>query len=309
MTDFSGELAALTEIRVPARTVGVYFANLETGEVKVGCAVDVNARLRSIQAELGLVDKPRLVGVLPGHRQVESDVHARLRPDRSRESGPLANEIYAPTTRVYRLVERVRSSGFTAEDLAEGMLRGAATDLSFDDGQKLRVELTYLHLIAEGELIPRFLLIRVCRICGRARTSLEFLSHHDVRRLGKRKSDQRDYVVLHDRADGICCHCKPGRLILPSEVAFAGGKTSLRLGTLYDRVGRLVEGYDRDYRGWTQLVDFGIRRMAKGHREGHKNDHGTLRLQPYTSRHGRPEGDPPTQATAPFTRVTRVTGH
>jgi hypothetical protein len=296
-------LLAMPEVRVPPRTVGVYVAVLtETAEVKVGCAVDVMKRLRSIQGDLGLSEPPRLLGVLPGHRQVESDVHARLRPDLSRTEGPLSNELYKPTERVLRLVERIRSQGFTENDLLLGMQRGAACKLAFDDGQLLVLELTYLHLIQEGELIPRYMVIRTCRACGRSRSSLEFLGAFDVQCLGRRAKARRDYVVLHDVGDGVCCHCSPKRLILPAVQSFDRGKTSLRIGTLLDRDGKLVRGYDRDHRSWTELIDFGIRRMAKRHREGHRNDHGALRLQPYITRRGRPEGDPPAQAKAAFTK-------
>jgi hypothetical protein len=283
------ELELLTPLVLSPKTPGVYFSLLATGEVKIGSSVDIVRRHSNDSA----FRNARVLAVLPGGRSVEADLHARFRPWRSRSLGYLARETYSPSAELGELIGRIRSHGFTPNDLRDQAWRGAQRILNFVSDQRsswdtkpLRLEVTYLHFIEPGSFVPRYILERECGGCGQQRNSLEFLDHFTVEPLGR---EQHLYLVLQSSLGGKCSVCTPAAAF-PADVGFAAGKTRIRMGRLVDRSGLEVEAYDRDWRRWISLKEIGVRRMAKSQRKSHKNDYETLRLQPSTSRHGRAQG-------------------
>jgi hypothetical protein len=284
----------LTQLRsmrpvVPPDGPAIYLALIETGEVKIGTAFHVEGRLRDVQRKLGLKTRPVLLGLLPGGRPVESDLHARLAANRSRTSGPLERELYAPTREILALLDEVRGAGFTAEDFAAGSASGVSTSLPFTNGETLRLDMTYLHVIEEGHLSPRYVLTRLCHYCGRVRSCLDFLNGYDVRHIGR--AQNAPCMVLQETER---CRLCAGSVPFPAEHAFVDGHASLRIGRMTARDGAEILGYDRHFRRWAPLIEFGIRRMAKEIRPGHAGDAFTMRLQPRLRRRARPAWVEPT---------------
>jgi hypothetical protein len=273
----TSEFQSLPPMLVPKGTPGIYIRLLRTGEVKIGSTQDIVDRPSGDEDLEGSI----VLAILPGWRGVEADLHAKFRAFRSRDD---RREFYLPVEPIYAFVLEIRDRGFTANDLRSGLWKGATHIIAFDDGQRLKLEVTYLLLIEEGQFTPRYIMERTCASCGSSRNSLEFLNKHSVRLLGRRA--KREYLVLE--SSGVCAHCEP--TTFPSNVAFQDGQTSIRIGRLVARSGELIQGYDRDWKEWVPLVDFGIRRMAKQARFGHKNDLSTLRLQPSIGRDGRAQG-------------------
>lgn len=281
MSSAVDKLKALPGLIVPPGTPGLYVSLLRSLEVKAGMSQDITVRHED--KEFG---GAKILAILPGWRGVESDIHNRFRPLRSRQDGdPNFRETYWPNAEMVNFILAARAMGFTPDQLRRFNLQGIALELRFDDGQRLKLELTYLHVIEPGHLLPRYVLDRTCPTCEQPRNSLEFLNAYTVEMLGQRKT-KSEYMVLH--STDICAVCCPR--IFPANVAFGQGQTRIRLGTLRSSSGDIVLGYDRDYNCWRDLKDFGVRRMAKKPRPGHKNDVGTLRLQPSTARDGKAQG-------------------
>jgi hypothetical protein len=274
-------LERLPPLDVPSEVPGIYVTLLKTGEVKIGSAADIRERHKSEGFE-----DARVLAVMPGWRGVEADLHARFRKHRSRAEGaPMFREAYHAVPPICAFVREARSHGFTMADLQAGIWKGARHHLPFDNGERLVLEITYLPFIKTGDFFPRYILERRCRKCGESRNSLQFLNDFSIDQLGVRP---RSYLVLN--STDTCADCKPKTF--PAKRAFPDGQTSLRIGKLRARSGEWVRAYDRDWKEWAPLVEFGIRRMAKHKRVGHKNDLSTLRLQPSRSRHGRAQGHP-----------------
>jgi hypothetical protein len=276
----ASDINDLPALAVPPKTSGIYITLLHTGEIKIGSSDDIATRNRADGFE-----GSKILAILPGWRGVEADIHARFRGLRSRSEGePMFQETYELDPRLSEFITKARLLGFTPEQLGRANWRGVTHVLQFDDGQSLLLEFTYLHVIASGEFVPRYVLERNCSTCGHPRNSLQFLNACSREMLGQRT--KAEYLVLE--STDMCSTCAPAAL--PASVAFAGGQTRLRLGSVIASSGETVHGYDRDFRRWVPLRDFGIRRMAKSQRSGHRNDLSTLRLQPSTSRHGRAQG-------------------
>lgn len=274
----------LPAIDIPPGINAVYISVCETGEVKPGIG-DVASRVAKIQQDLHFITTPKVVALLPAYRAIESDIHARLFQSRSRSSGPYMREIYHPTYEVKKLVIEAWKCGFTVDDLMDPYPT-VRRNFTFDNGETLRFEFTYMQLIETGALAPSYILNRRCHKCGVLRNSLEFLNDYDVKSLGVRA--KKDYLVLE--STDYCFLCAPKSLVLPAKIAFNKGQTCIRLGTVFSKDGRVVPGFDRDLDQWLPLHRFGVRRMAKKPREQNNVDFHTLRLQPYTLRGGNDRG-------------------
>lgn len=270
----------LKPIEVPDGTPGVYFALLPTSEVKVGVSKDIPKRLESTELR-----GAKLLAVSPGWQGPEADLKARFRPFRSRSgSGGLASEIYKQAPELVKTIFDIRKRGFTPAQLRSGAWKSIRTWLRFDDGQELILVMTYLHVTEAGEFAPYHILERVCPECGETRASLQFLTRFEVEPVGNKRPTPG--VVLYH--EDPCNVCKP--ITLPASVAFKGKRTYMRIGILRDSADQYVLGYDRDTGLWTELRDFGIRRMSKVFIPGYANHVRTLRLQPGTERKGKAQG-------------------
>ena len=271
-------LSELEALEVPPGTPGVYISLFPSGEVKIGFSSDIAARHRA-DSFRGV----KLVAAAPGGRAVEADLHARFRHLRSREVGEeFFQEMYHATDELTALILRVRKEQQNW-DGAYLPWTGIHHVLSFDDGQQLKLEFTYLHVIETGDVVPRYQLWRLCPWCSKGKNSLEFLNAFSTGAFGW---GQTEYLVLD--SSRVCSSCMPA--VFPARFAFVEGQTRIRLGRLFDAVDQEVFGYDRDSRRWMPLRSFGVRRMAKAPRSGHANDVSTLRLQPSIARKGRAQG-------------------
>lgn len=273
-------LLAMKPLDVAPGTAGIYAGVLPTFEVKIGASTDIAKRFRSKE-----LSGAKLVAVMPGMRSgVEADIHARLRPYRSRVEGqPMFRETYHATAEVIRIVKQAQSLGFTAAHLHLAKNEVVRRALTFDDGQTLSFDFTYLQVTEPGLYLPHYVLARRCKKCRKERNSLEFLNAWNVEELGR---PLREYMVLE--STDLCMHCKP--TVFPATHAFVNGETRIRVGKLIALSGQEVKCYDRDSKRWVPLKLFGVRRMAKKPRPGAKNDFHTLRMQPSITRRGKAQG-------------------